>query len=685
MSERDSVNDGIAFIELIDRETEQELDPGIRLFDGTMQETEEFINDDGGVVSPRAEQAFSDLNDNWKFHRDIASVTGRLYLVDRVLKDHMAEEWGEPLVDEDGELYFMVDDVELRSQGIVRGPHDYAFNDVESLRNRIRFGYGFSLPRDDYGMHQFVLYHGEAYKHVYGTPSAEAIDLRLHRDYPEVMELVDQLIKEGEREAGKLPKRLELLTRRIQSELVASEDLREWLASYLDQRIAFDERWSVALTMQGPVTFIDEDGDALSLDIKSPHTEHTFAPEVAFVMRDNDGQPIVHAAFIANLPHPADENYTEQAIIPVTSVTSLRNTRRTTNLVTIAMNARYANEPEEHSTKIEEIPEPPEKDIESSERLKQLRRYQNALDEFVNRVRQARRRYEFSSEESAHLASQAICEEMAPKLQSADAHGIMVHLRGPSVQLPNMKLSMDAERLGLNLQFDSAAPFVSPESSDEFVGKLGGIYAGVDVIEHEDGSSSYLPIPKLTFVVGETPIELGSVPIPTVEGGLVKSAIVRMDSFETLKVAQLELIDEFRESRREFKASYPRHRLNGLIDDMSRMEMALSRDETGYTSLDKISVLRSISRVVAAEPEIGSNALVVLSKMLKMATAKVTGDAHYESRVIPDFELHGSIESIVEHVPDTPDSGAAFVVHVKHERGVSPYYVPLRTVTSFLY
>ena len=678
------MNDGAAFIELIDRETEQELDPGIRLFDGTLQETEEFINDDGGVMSPRVEQALHELDEDWKFHRDIATVTGRVYLVDTALKHLMTEEWGEPHVDEDGELYFLVEDVELRSQGVVRGPHDYTFNDVESLRNRIRLGYGFSLPHDDYDMHQFVLYHGEAYKHVYGTPSAEAIDLRLHRNFPEVMKLVDQLIEEGEREAGKLPKRLELLTRRIQSELVASENLREWLAHYLDQRIAFDERWPVAITMLGPLAFMDEEGDLLSLNIKSPHTEHTFAPKVAFVMRDNDGQSAIDVAFVASLSHPADEHYTEQAIIPATSIQSLRNTRRTTSLVEVAMNARYADEPDERSTQIEEITAQSARATESMERYERLRVYQEILDELTHETI-SKRRMTYLNREAAERTSELLCERAIERLRDVGAHEMMVFLRSQSVTMPNFAVNYNSDETGMNIMPHPNLPIVSPTVVGEYAGVFNGIRAAIDTFETEDGEA-YLPIPTLYYALGDMNVELYKDPEALIEGSLTWKAAVRMDTTDALKVAQLEQIDDFRRLKREFDNRYPRTPIGKLIDKLGRIEAAMAYESiTEFSVLRDISLLRRLSHAMANDDLAANEALTVLSKMFKLSTARVTGDVHHENRILHDYELGGTIEAFVQHVPDMPDSGPAMVMHVSQKNGQPVYYIPLRTITNFLY
>jgi hypothetical protein len=683
MSERDSVND-VAFIELIDRETERELDPGIRLFDGTMLETEEFINDDGGVMSPRAEQALSDLDDGWKFHRDIATVTGRIYLVDRVLKDHMTEEWGEPQVDEDGEPYFMVDDVELRSQGIVRGPHDYSFDDVPALQNRVRFGYGFSLPNDDYGLHQFVLYHGEASKHVYGTPSPEAIHLRLHRDFPEVMKLVDGLIKEGEREAGKLPKRLEVLTRRIQSELVESEHLREWLATYIDHRISFDQRWPAALTIKGPLTFIDEDGDALSLNIESPHIEHAFAPQVAFVMHSVESRPVVHAAFVANLPHPADENYTEQAIIPVTSIVSLRNTRRASSLVTVAMNAKYEYAPDEQATSIEEVVAPPARIKETMERSERLRSYQEILDELVQETRK-KRQMTYSSKDAAERTSELLCNRASERLQAIGAHEMMVFLRGEAVTLPNFAVEYNANETGMSVNPHPDIPMFSPAVTGEYTGLFSGIHAAVDSFETDEGEA-YLPIPTLYYAIGSMHVELFKDPVAMIEGPLTWKAGVRMNKLNSLKVAQLEQIDDFRQQKREFDAKYPRNRLGKLIEKLGRIESALALESTtGFSALRDVSALRAAGRAIDNDPGAGNEALIVLSKMFKLSTAKVIGDVYHEDRVIRDYELGGTIESFVDSVPGVPDSGAAIVMHVRQDAGQPVYYIPIKSITGFLY
>lgn len=684
MSERDGANDVATFIELIDRETEQRLDPGIRRFDTMTVETEDFINQDGGVMSSRLEVALQELDNEWEFHRDIATLTGRLYLADRALMVYAVKTWGDVSYDEDGEPYFMVDDIELRSQGIVRGPHDYSFSDIPAIEHRVRMGYGFSLPHDDYDMHQFVLYPGEASQHAYGTPTPEAIDLRLHRDYPQVMELVDKLIAEGEREADKLPKRLELLTRRIQPELMESEDLREWLAGYLDRRIAFDQRWSVAVTIQGPLTFVDEDGDLLSLDVKSPHTEHTFAPEVAFVMSKTESGTRVHAALVAHLSHPADEHYTEQAIIPVTSISALRNTRRTTSLVTVAMNARYASEPDEQPTQVEQVVVQPDRKAESMSSRERLRAYQEVLDELVDETIR-KRGLTYLTREAAQLASDVLCERAAEKLRNVGAHEMMVFLRGQSVTFPNFAANFNPSATGMNITPHPDIPLISPTVVGEYAGLFCGIHAAIDTFETEDGEV-YLPIPKLYYALGSIQVELYKDPVALIEGPLTWRAAVRMDSLDALSVAQLEQIDDSRRAKREFDSTHPRHRLGGLIDRLGRIEVALSQeDASGFSDLRDVSALRAIGRAIDNDPEVGSDGLIVLSKMFKLATAKITGDVHHEDRLIPDYELGGTIESFVQHVPGVENSGAAIVMHVSQDPSQPVYYIPLRTITSFRY
>jgi hypothetical protein len=151
-------------------------------------------------------------------------------------------------------------------------------------------------------------------------------------------------------------------------------------------------------------------------------------------------------------------------------------------------------------------------------------------------------------------------------------------------------------------------------------------------------------------------------------------------------VAQLEHIDDFRQQKREFDAKYPRNRLGKLIEKLGRIESALAIESTtGFSALRDVSALRAAGRAIDNDPDAGNEALIVLSKMFKLSTAKVIGDVYHEDRVIRDYELGGTIESFVDSVPGVPDSGAAIVMHVRQDAGQPVYYIPIKSITGFLY
>lgn len=682
MSNRDSAADEAAFIELIDRETEDQIDPGVRIFDVRIAETEEFINSDDDIDSSRPEAAIDGLDEEWKFHNGIATLTGRVYVSDPISAELMVQVWGAPSKDVDGCSYFMVEGAELRSRGVVRGPHDYMFQPKDRAHH-VRFGYGFSLPNSQAPFDQFVVYPGEVSQHVYDQPSSEAIDIRLHRDWPEAMELVDKLITPDERETQRLPRRLAALTHRLQDDLVASADFREWLAMYIDERVNFDDQWSIALTMRGVVTFVDEDNDYLSLEIKNSHTEHCFKPEVIFESKRIDGQNIVEAALVANFPNPIDQNCSDTCIVPVSSIESLRSTRRTISLVQVAMMSLYANEKDVQTTHVVTVPEPAQRMHETAGSLEGQRKLDDLLKELTVVTRKVRRN-SFSSHEAAELASDKLCANFTTAIKSLSNYNYPLYIRGDGVSLPNIQIVPEADNGSFIISLNKDTPTGSPSAAMEVIGYLEGVYPGVEVIQGDKGEW-YSPLPQLVVVIDSIPVQIGQGPVPAIIGDIKKRALVRADQFGSVRPAQLEMVDDFRAAFLDFKHKYPTSKMTSVISRIKRAESALMKDEEKPTALSDIEILKSFARELKRSPNEALEAMEVVTRMLKHATALVSGDIYINGQAIHEDELYCSIEAIVESVPNHPETGAAFAVQINDNPDEAVAYIPLNSISAFLY
>jgi len=600
MSTNNPAETETAFLNLIDRETEDTLDPGIRLFDARMSETESFINEKGGMYAPGFHSALDGLNDEWRYHDDVATVTGRVYLADADIREAVPDSWPDPGVDPNGNLFYILDAVELRSRGIVSAPQPSG-TDESASPHSIKLGYGFSEPRDDLPDYQYVVYPGEAFQHVYSTPSIEAIDLRLHRDWPEAMKLVDHLILDREREVFRLPKRLLVLTRRLQAELEASDDFRLWLGEYIDARLAFDKNWPLAITLKGPVTFVDEDEDHLHIDIEQPHTEYCFEPAIAFVKKTHDdGTTAVHAAMVAEFSHPMDEDYTDTVIMPVTSIHTLRSTRRTLSLVEIALAKRFI--PDDSVESFEAVPIPEESEISYTpgEALPPVKRQQIIRYEINTAIKEIRkaRRNRFNDAEAAELASESLAAALNQKLEELQAHTVVLRLEGGGLCMPNAGIMIQDTQM--QIQLSGEMPYQAPDASLEIFGYYNGLYSGVEEVTGEDDETYYRPLPQMIFKLNQHPIRMAHAPVSLITGDISKMALGRLDGTTIINPAQLQMVETAHSALAAFKKKYPRHPATKVLDGLKRIESTLAGTRAELTPLNNIAIFRKFSYQVAS-------------------------------------------------------------------------------------
>ncbi len=273
-----------AFQEFV--ENYEQYDVGLDIFDEKLRKLEEDANDNGGSFSELIEPAIEQLDEEWLYHNEIARVTGRLYLVDDLPASLITETWGQPDIDEDGNYSFFVENVELQSLGIVDGPHGEVLEDDTPAA---KIGYAFVLPASNAAYPQFILYPGEASRHEYPHPTPEAVDLRLHKRWPEQLAIIDTLIQIDSQEINKLPRRLVAVARKFDADFKNSVDFREWVTIYINERLKLDQVWPYALQVEHELFCYDGDGsdsmdEAAWLEVAcdKPMVLHGRRPQVEF-------------------------------------------------------------------------------------------------------------------------------------------------------------------------------------------------------------------------------------------------------------------------------------------------------------------------------------------------------------------------------------------------------------------
>ena len=153
MSDIENINDFDfegTFLGLIEKN--ETHDAGIALFEKRLKKvetelTEQFSTIKGGFSSDIAEGVENELNEEWRYHDEVAIVSGRIYLVEPEYEFIAPKNWGESNIDDEGRVYFFVENISLKSHGVEVIPQ---FEEDHESASGVRVGYAFSDPNDDF-------------------------------------------------------------------------------------------------------------------------------------------------------------------------------------------------------------------------------------------------------------------------------------------------------------------------------------------------------------------------------------------------------------------------------------------------------------------------------------------------------------------------------------------------------
>lgn len=677
----------------------EDSDIGIAAFDQRLEQLTDAVNEDGGSSSDMLEPGIDHLNSEWLYNDEIATVTGRVYLASPEVVDELQASLGDVESDENGDAFFFVENAQLISHGIVDGPHGYGL-EGEAARACYAFSYpGVESDEDA----QLLLYPGNAYRHQYSLPTPEAIDINLHRLWPEEMSLVDGLIKFAD-DTLKIPRRLAAIARRLSPVLEGSSDFREWLSVYINERVKLAQIWPYYLELENSIHFLDGEADNSWLELSMDKALPLYGrkPRFEFVYSNDTKEGIgeVHAMLFIEIPEDGDEWSGTPIGVDVRNITKMRSTSPLKSLIDKALSGSeqsvgavmaYAEDEEGIAPK---VVEPivklvgPERTNHSGDPsyIEEMRLLQHELDSVIKDFRNAfSNRYD--TREQALEVAQALTNTIANRLIGAGLGNYMLEFDGPyalRTKRPQEKSASQIEPGEFYLKFDVENIFAKLQHGDTFKASFYGFVN--DIAEVTDETTQEIKYTPLTRMV----VDLGSNNThhiiynlaPLVEINVAARGLVSMDGTVRVTVPSLARYDNDKQARVELADKLPG---DSIVGKMNRLYGAFQRESSeGFQELDKLELFQKLVKRLDEPKAIDSKELTRAFEAL-MLKRKIVIDGSVldgSGQMSEVYHLSGIVEDI-EMNPFARQEHTPCLVMLTDEG--ARVYVVARSITSLMF
>jgi hypothetical protein len=696
-----------SFLDLV--ESSSARDRGISLFEERMLAAEvqlrgAFAKTKSGFDSSLASSVEQELNENWGYHEEVATVSGRVYLADPELEDIVPEGWGESNVDEGGRVFYYLDNVSLKSHGVEAIP-DFADDDEQV--SGVRMGYIFSIVDDAFERPIFTAYIGELSKHFYAYPTVEESAARLDRQWPEELEVVNLLLKPKKEKA--LAERIAMTARQLQECLQASEEFRDLMTIYINGRLSLDENLPYIATVKDRISYFD------GKDVSAADAEHywvhvktnesitlpVFDPQVHF-FQNSDGTYDAH--IFASTYNSEDGDEPEYVSLRVEDITQFKGTRAIRSIAARAFLGAKSDEDNFDGIDISR-----RKITSSKNRQKQRERtpsqYENGtplyikametflrqLDEIAEELRIERRKVYTNANDAREAAVAFINTFIVPRFEEVGlSSNFELEASGSSVIRPRFQQETPpkgSEHL-LLVGVDDESPWIPMTDGDSLTGSPRSIEAFYrEERDAQDAVVGYSILPGLL-------VELPSTKANAFDWQGVSVAGIRFDASGVIPLdgsAQVRIkpLEHYTEMTQAFRRASETHTRQPVLKQLQTMQRQLFTEIPGrYKNMEDVRAFPKIARAINqlhAEGKDTTALLGVLDTMFVDRKIQIGGD------------LYASREGVYVHVDSTDDEDLIVgqVIDVNNQviegkvtfmiesNGAPLIAVPLESITRF--
>ncbi|MGK2896165.1 MAG: hypothetical protein ACSLEY_00985 [Candidatus Saccharimonadales bacterium] len=684
MSEREIEN---VFREIV--EAGEHYDVGIDLFNQEIMRAEAEVAK--AKTGDAVYDALAQLNDDWQNYGSIATLTGRIYIVEEGLVP--PKSWGDILVDEEDESYYFVEQEQLRSIGIAEGIHVQPTSDAEaSETGASRLAYGFiSTDSKDEGYPTFMAYPDELIEHWYDTPTPAAANMRLHRDWPEHMELINNLVQPGTAEIGKLPRRLAMLTQRIGTNFENALMFWNLAAIYINDRLHLDEERPYMVRVKDGIACKDSD-DFVNIAIDGDITLNGHYPWVYFEWDQDSLRPLLQL-----MVPDDDDGGTAEVAIPLHNILRIKGAPSVQTLIQQALWNMREELPLEFAADADftapniapmRIDRPNHHHGGDPVEIEAMKLLERDLVDLIGEV-QTMTRESYTDEATAAQKSWRLTQAIGMRLAGAGIEQFALEFSGEKAQRPRFIRELpDGQELEQGMyvvRLDAKQPFTSLQHGDSFYGTFYSVFNDVEEIEDDEiGETFYRPFPVLIANVdSQTTALLTRRNVPLVENELRRRAIIPLDGSVQISIIALENYRQGVKARMQAAQQYAR---DPIVDEINRLYGAFKQEtDDGFQDMKDISRLTSIAeRIVTGNLRGGSGAALTALETMLIHRAVVIRANLYDSDGTghADDTVAGMIIDVRADIPGL-DIRGPFAVVVGN--GGRYRYVHLPSVTSFAF
>ena len=332
---------GDTFSELMDVLREDD-DAGMITFEANLREIQTYLQNDYILAKKsldykELEDIENDLIEAWAHESDVATVSGRIYLLDPEAEDLIPDEWGDGLIDDRDDIYYLVDDVRLRSVAAQVLPMFDENGDLDD----VKMVYTFAFTDDEDEMPVVSAYVGELFKHTYDQPTPHEAATRLESRWPAQFMLMQEWLHSGSN--AQIVQSLRYLVQELQEQLAGSDQFRRLFECYIQSFVTLDKVLPYSISLDGSLDYFDGEGNPYAEDEKGEWLTFIVEGELSllayypkFEMQTmSDGT--VRATIIASTFNAEDGDEAEYVRLNVDTISSFRSTRAAASLLSKAI------------------------------------------------------------------------------------------------------------------------------------------------------------------------------------------------------------------------------------------------------------------------------------------------------------------------------------------------------------
>jgi len=698
------------FAELVDRLRDSD-DAGLTAFNDELLEiqkhlTQEYVTGGMPCNYREIEDTDKDLGEKWSHHNDIALVSGRVYLTDDAIVEEAPEEWGEPQTDEDGQFYYDVEDVQLRSLGAETA---VAYNQEEGRIQAIYVGYAFAFHGDVDEEQSLFARVGDLYRHTYEEPTFHEAAVRLERDWLRQAELIREWLHADTKTS--VPARIQYIIDELQKDFIKSEPFRQYVERYIQTALEFDQGQPYSITTTGELQYYhaenspdaqDETGEWLAFDVGGQLSLLGHYPK-AELLRRNDGT--VYAAIrVARFSEEGGDK-PEYVRLNTEGISMFRSTRAAASLMSAAVFNTMQTEAMRAS--LNDIFDPTFEDTSAEaeievavqsevmkekvpERIQQLLEIEHALKELAKNIRGRQERY-YTSADEARMASIAFVKRDTLELfrEITQKNNVQFIVSGEGALRPVGTFNATEDN-GMTVftysqPEDKSKALMPLEMGDSLRGYYQSMIPGIDAIQDVSTDEMVYRInPSIALATKLDRISFAELDgVPLVNLAVATNVAVSLDGSAEIKMSVLE---EYREVQAELELLSSKG--DFLQSPTASLAYALrnaylEEDPNSFAAFEDVALFSSLENL-------GDDLLLaagLFEKMLVGKRVRVAGD-FYQKNDTGGYEpisLLSEAEGMHADIIDIRHDilGDDLFAVLSHSDDI--FYLKMNTVTRFMF